>query len=142
MVVELWSDRAERLAPGSSLEVGDAPHGYKGGPLVVEASRLHQGRHLVSFAGVFDRSGAEGLRGVVLRAPPMVVEGALWAHELVGCEVVTAGGRRLGTVTALEANPASDLLVLDGGDLVPLRFVTGIDPGVQVVVDVPEGLLE
>ena len=48
----------------------------------------------------------------------------------------------LGTVVSVEANPASDLLVLDGGALIPLRFVVGNEPGVRVTVDVPDGLLD
>jgi hypothetical protein len=44
-------------------------------------------------------------------------------------------------VTAVEVNPASDLLVLDDGHLVPLRFVTATEPG-RVTVDVPEGLFD
>ena len=42
----------------------------------------------------------------------------------------------------MEANPASDLLVLDGGALIPLRFVVGTEPGVRVIVEVPDGLLD
>ena len=45
--------------------------------------------------------------------------------------MVDTDGHELGTVTAVEANPASDLLVLDGGGLIPLRFVVegGAAPG-------------
>ena len=45
-------------------------------------------------------------------------------------------------MTGVEANPASDLLSLDGGGLIPLRFVTSSEPGVRVVVDIPDGLLD
>ncbi len=48
----------------------------------------------------------------------------------------------LGIVEAVQANPASDLLVLEDGGLVPLRFVVRSDPGVSVTVDVPDGLLD
>ncbi len=48
----------------------------------------------------------------------------------------------LGTVESVEANPASDLLVLDGGALIPLRFVVEHEPGVRVTVEVPDGLLD
>jgi 16S rRNA processing protein RimM len=47
----------------------------------------------------------------------------------------------LGGVIAVEANPASDLLVLDGGGLIPLRFVVEHAPG-HLVVDIPAGLLD
>ena len=64
-------------------------------------------------------------------------------HELIGAEVRTPDGRAWGAVTAVEANPASDLLVLPGGRLVPTVFVvdeSGL-PAV-VVIDPPAGLLE
>src|SRR5579862_867240 len=132
--VELWSDPS-RLAPGSVLSTDL-------GPLTVDDARPHQDRHLVRFVGVRDRAGAEGLRGLVLRAPPLERPGTLWVHELLGAAVVAPDGRALGVVSAVEANPASDLLVLEDGGLIPLRFVTAHEPGVRVVVDVPEGLLD
>ena len=135
VVVDLWSDRVERLAAGSVLST-DA------GDLEVRSSRPHQGRHLVELVGVVDRFGAEALRGLVLRAAPLEVAGVLWVHELVGAEVVTPEGRVLGRVVAVEPNPASDLLVLEEGGLIPLRFVTDHLPGERVTVDVPEGLLD
>ncbi len=127
-------------APDRLLDIGRVvkPHGLRG-ELVVEAwsdqpGRLSPGaeletdrgvlrvvrarpfadRMLVVFEGVDDREGAEALRDVVLRAQPIDVPGALWVHELV----------------------------LDGGRLVPLRFVTEHQAGERVVVDVPAGLFE
>jgi len=96
----------------------------------------------VRFAGVESREGAEALRGLILRAPPIERPGTLWVHELVGAEVASTDGRALGVVVAVEANPASDLLVLADGGLIPLRFVVSHRPGAQVVVDVPDGLLD
>lgn len=135
VVVELWTDRTERLATGTTLtsDIGD---------LHVAASRPHHGRHLVQFDGVRDRTGADALRGLELRAAPLHVEGALWVHELVDSRVVTATGRDIGKVVAVEPNPASDLLVLTDGALVPLRFVTAFEPGVKVTVDIPDGLVD
>jgi 16S rRNA processing protein RimM len=135
VIVELVTDRTERLAPGSVLA------GSKGSGLEVVSSTPHQGRWIVAFAGVDDREGAEGLRGTVLSAEPLTDADALWVHELIGAEVVAGDGRTCGRVEAVEANPASDLLVLEGGGLVPLRFVVGREPG-RVIVDLPPGLLE
>lgn len=135
VVVELWTNVVDRLAPGATF-VTDAR------ALVVEAARPHQGRYLVRFEGLVDRAGAESVRGTVLRARPVAVEGALWVHELVGARAVATGGRPLGRVVGVEANPASDLLVLDSGALVPLRFVKELDPGHEVILEVPDGLLE
>jgi len=134
VVVELWGEE-DRVAPGSLLVT-------ERGALQVETSRRHRGRHLVRFVGVTDRSGAEQLQGLIVRAEPMVRPGTLWVHELVGATVVTVDGRTLGVVEALEENPASDLLVLSGGTLVPLRFVVHFEPGVTVTVEVPTGLVD
>ena len=62
-------------------------------------------------------------------------------HDLIGADLLDVTGQNRGRVVSVEANPASDLLVLDGGGLVPLRFVVEHRPGV-VVADLPEGLLE
>ena len=44
-------------------------------------------------------------------------------------------------MTAVEANPAHDLLVLDSGALVPMVFVVEQRDGV-VVIDPPDGLFD
>ncbi len=140
VVVELVTDRLERVAPGASLATSD------GRPLVVRSSgpAPATGRHprfLVRFEGIDGREGAEALSGALLTASPILDPEALWVHELVGATVRDRSGASLGRVVALEANPASDLLVLDGGALVPLRFLVEHRPG-ELVVDLPAGLLE
>lgn len=135
-VVDLVSNRVERLAPGSVLD-SDA------GALVVTRSRPFQGRWLVFFDGVHDRPSADALRGVVLRAEPMDDDPeALWVHELVGAEMSRASdGVSVGRVVSVVSNPASDLLELDDGHLVPVRFVVAHEKG-RVVVDAPDGLFD
>jgi len=136
VIVDLLSNRPdERLAAGSVL-ASDR------GELEVLTATPHQGRWIVAFAGVPDRSTAEAYRGTVLSAEP--IEGdddTLWVHELIGSEVFDLAGRRYGPVEAVEANPASDLLVLSGDRLVPLVFVKTRLPG-RVVIDPPPGLLD
>jgi ribosomal 30S subunit maturation factor RimM len=44
-------------------------------------------------------------------------------------------------VTAIQANPAHDLLVVDESLLVPIVFVTDVREG-HVVVDLPDGFVE
>ena len=138
VVVALVSNRPERVSAGSQLH---GPHG----PLVVRSARpfgaTGDGRWIVQFVGITDRDGADGLRGMVLRAEPLVDPDALWAHELIGAQVCDIAGTVLGRVEAVESNPASDLLVLEGGALIPLRFVVATGPG-AVTVDIPPGLLE
>ena len=136
VVVALSTDRAERVDPGSVLQTDH-------GPLEVLASRPHQHRWIVQFAGIDTREAAEALHGRVLRAEPVADEDALWVHELIGAEVLTPDGRTWGRVIEVEANPASDLLVLAGGVLVPTVFVVD-ESGLpdRVVVDPPAGLLD
>ena len=135
VLVDLWSDRTERLAPGSELSTDR-------GPLRVSASIAHQQRFIVTFEGVDTREKAEQWRGVVLAAPRLDDESVIWIDQLYDAEVFDAEGIRRGVVVGVEANPASDLLVLDSGALVPLTFVTTVDPNVRIDVDVPEGLFE
>jgi len=131
--VGLSTNRAERVAPGTVLHTDR-------GDLVVASSRPHQDRWLVRFEGIEDRSAAEALRGLALRAEPLDDPDELWAHDLIGSVVVDQHGIEHGTVEALELNPASDLLVLPGGSLVPLTFVVAVEEG-RIRVDVPDGLL-
>ncbi len=134
VVVDLITDRTERLDPGSVLT-------WREGRLVVLASRPHQGRWIVTFAGVSDRAQAEHVRGAVLSAPAIDDPEALWVDDLIGKAVVDRAGRSLGEVVEVEANPASDLLVLEDGGLVPLHFLISNEPR-RLVVDVPSGLLD
>jgi 16S rRNA processing protein RimM len=135
VVVRLTTDRNERLAPGSVLH-SDA------GELVVAAARPHQDRWIVSFEGYDRREAVDSLRGKVLRAEALDDPEELWVHDLVGAEVVTAGGGDpVGTCVAVVANPASDLLELDSGALVPVVFVVDHAEG-RVTIDPPDGLLD
>lgn len=135
VLVDLVTDRTERAAVGSVLLTAD------GRALEILRSSPHQGKWIVAFAGVHDRTTAEEMRGTLLHAEPIADPDALWVHELIGASVQDTNGKVLGVVTAVEANPASDLLVLDTGGLIPLRFVVANDAA-TLTVDPPEGLLE
>ncbi|HLI15635.1 MAG TPA: ribosome maturation factor RimM [Acidimicrobiales bacterium] len=141
VVVHLVSNRPERLEPGARLGVREEPGRDLPTELVVVSARSHRHGHLLRFAGVDDREAAGALTGAVLEGDPIDDPEALFVHELVGAEVVDLAGEVRGRVTALEANPASDLLVVDDRYLVPLRFVVARTGG-RVVVEVPEGLFE
>lgn len=134
VAVKLVTDRTERMTPGTILHVD-------GRPLEVQRSQPYQAGFLVRFAGVSDRHAAEALCGLSMLAPPLDDPDAYWVHQLIGAEVVGVDDVDYGRVVAVEANPASDLLVLDGGGLIPLRFVVARSPQ-RLVVEVPAGLLD
>jgi 16S rRNA processing protein RimM len=139
VIVELLTNRAERVGTGARLRgptgelevVRATPHGEAGG----------RQRWLVAFRGVGSLDEAESLRGAILTAAAIDDPEALWVHELIGAEVVDPSGVAIGQVEAVESNPASDLLVLRSGALIPLHFVIHHEPG-RLTVDLPPGLLD
>lgn len=133
--VQLISDSDQRVAPGAELIAGDEI-------LVVESSRVaSNGRRVVKFAQIADRTAAETYANRLLRGRPLDDPDALWVHELIGRRVVELDGTDRGECVSVIANPAADLLELDSGALVPSNFVVSNDDGV-IVVDTPEGLFD
>ena len=96
----------------------------------------------VRFREVSSREQCDALRGRTLTAPPLDDADGYWVHELVGATVVTADGVERGVVESVQANPANDLLVLDGGALVPVTFIVDGPADGRVTVEVPDGLFE
>ena len=135
VLVDLWTDRVERLDQGNLLESDR-------GTLCVVSSIAHQNRFIVSFDRIDSREDAETWRGVVLRASRLELDDVIWIDQLFGAEVFDASGMRRGVVVDVEENPASDILVLDTGALVPLTFVTSVLANERIDVDVPDGLFE
>lgn len=151
VVLDLRTDDPEtRLAVGAELATEPA----SAGPLTVLSRRLHQGRWLVKFVEVADRTAAEALRGVelVVEAEASDEEDAWYPHELRGLRAELTDGTVVGEVVGLEHLPAHDALALKeslpgGGTartLVPLvkAMVPVVDvAGGRVVLDPPGGLL-
>lgn len=118
--------------------------------LEVLAARRHRDRGLiVAFAGIADRSAAEGLRGAILtregagRRP--LEKGAFWSSSLIGLEAITPAGIALGRVSEVQVGGFQDRLVVTtpSGAEVQVPFVEEIvgDPeGGSIVIDPPEGL--
>jgi 16S rRNA processing protein RimM len=143
VVVKLSTNVLERVAPGSVLMAGHAPPR----PLTIRSSRPHQHRYIVVFEGVDTRAAADELHGVTLYAEPVTDDDpdTMWVHDLIGREVIEMVGgaeRSHGPVVAVIDNPASDLLELEGGGLVPLRFVVDHTQPGRLIVEVPAGLLD
>jgi 16S rRNA processing protein RimM len=135
VAVSLVTNRVERLAPGAVLQTDN-------GPLTVRSSRPHKGRHLVVFEGVHTREAAEDLKGTVLLGEPIDDPDEVWVHDLIGSRLIDQHGVDRGCVVGVIANPASDLLELDSGALVPMGFVVTVEPGQPIEVDVPRGLFD
>ena len=145
-------DPDARFADGAQL-LTEPP---ERGPLTVAASRDQNGRLVVLFAGVPDRTAAEALRDTLLLVdaatlPPTDDPDEFHDVELVGLEARLPDGARLGAVREVLHLPHGDVLVVVRDDpegaeaLVPFvrALVPVVDvPGGHLVVDPPEGLLE
>ena len=129
--VEPRTDEPERrFAAGTRFET-------ERGPLTVTSTRTHQGRLLVRFEELPDRTAAEGMRGLLLdceidpQERPEDPE-EFYDHQLVGLLAVRDSGAEIGPVTSV-THGAQDLLVIDaGGHEVLVPFVTALVPEVDV----------
>lgn len=149
VAVNVQTDLPDRFDAGLTVVVG-------GSPRVIESSRPHQGRLLVRFEGIRDRTQAELLRGRIIEAEPRELEDSdtYFVHELVGMRVVL-DDRDLGEVSALiELPPAAgyDLLEVRRDDgstwLLPavedqVEVEDAADGGQRLrLTDPPEGLID
>ncbi len=139
VLVRLTTNVEDRLVPGVVLTT-DRPDAAT---LVVVDARRHQDRWIVTFEGVSSREAAEALTGTAVLAEPLDQgddPDVLWIHELIGADVVDLDGVSHGPVVSVLDNPASDILELASGRLVPLTFVVEHSP-TRLVVDAPPGIL-
>lgn len=136
--VEPLSDRsAERLRAGSALLCGDTT-------LVIATIRGTDADPIVRFEGVDGRDAALRLRGLELRIPR---EAALRPGEhlwgdLIGMEVVTPDGVRLGEVGEVLRAGGADVLVVHGEREILLptleSVIKRIDLAARRIVAVPQ----
>jgi 16S rRNA processing protein RimM len=136
VAVSLTSNREERRRKGATVFVD-------GKEMVINSVKELHDRYVFGFDGITDRNQAETLSGKTMFAPPIDDDDELWIHEMIGCSVVDQDGTERGSVEGVLANPASDLLELSSGFLVPLTFVSRVDlESKTVFVEVPEGLFD
>jgi 16S rRNA processing protein RimM len=149
VVVHTTSDVPDRLATGVDVWVD-------GVASTVVTAREHQGRPLVRFAHVADRTAAELLRGALVEAAPIDATDldTYLVTELVGVRVLDGDGVLLGVVSALVEMPAVagyDLLEVVAPDgrtwLLPaadelVEAVEDADGLHLVAAALPEGLID
>ena len=147
--VEVRTDLPEeRFYVGAVLTTDPAHFG----PLTIESARGHNGVLLLKFTQIKDRTAIEKLRDVLLMAEVDVEEefdndDEFHVQQLLGAQVITVNGERVGTLTDVINLPGQDLLAVQGqhGEVL-IPFVLEIVPGVDIAnkiitIDPPEGLL-
>ncbi|MEE2683313.1 MAG: ribosome maturation factor RimM [Actinomycetota bacterium] len=133
VAVRLTTNQETRVAPDSTLYLASREK------LTVRDSRNHKQNHLVAFHGINTREEAERISGEVLFAIPIDDQEIMWAHELIGRVIVDVNGEEHGQVVEIQSNPASDLLVLSNGTLIPAIFITVVEDE-SITVDPPKGI--
>lgn len=141
-------DPDRRFAPGEVL-TGRLRGNDR--PLTVAVARPHQGRLLVTFDEVPDRTAAEGMRGMKFFAAPLDDDGeddGFYDHELVGLRVLHEG-TDIGEVTGVThtVNRAILDVSLTAGGEAMVPFVEDIVPEVDLetgtlTITPPDGLLD
>ena len=147
-------DVAGVYAEGRRLQVGDATgQPYAGeSSLTVAAARVFKSGVVVHFAEVDDRNAAELLKGRTLLIPAgearPLEDDEFFFHDLIGLEVETTEGGRVGRVVEIyEGGAVPYLGVSDGARerLIPFSkvVVRAVDlEGGRVVIEVMPGLLD
>lgn len=113
----------------------------------LSAVREHKGRLLIRLPGVESANDAQPYVGATFYADRGRIEldpGEYLDADLVGCVLYDPQEQVLGTVSAVEHYPSSDMLVVNG-KLVPMvsAFIKSIDAtGKRIDVDLPTGLLD
>jgi 16S rRNA processing protein RimM len=140
--VEPLTDFPERFEPNSRLYLGDSM-------LVVQASRWRGRSVYVKFRGIDDRNAAAGLTGRELRVPQprqLTEADVYYQHDIVGLEVESEGGERIGRIEQIFSTGPNDVYVVRGesGELLLPAIddvIKQVDlPGKRIVVELLPGL--
>jgi 16S rRNA processing protein RimM len=139
----------ERFKPGATLFT------QRGGavtPLTLTTVRFQNGRPVIGIEGVETMNDAEALAGLELRVPldelAPLPAGMFYHHELIGCQVETVDGEKVGEVAKVEGTLEGSRLVVAGtrGEiLIPMAtaICRTIDvASKRIVIAPPDGLLD
>lgn len=119
----------------------------------VEKSKPFKKGLMIKPHGVLDRTAAELLKGQLFFIPENLLvadEGdSIFLEEIEGFQVLKKSGEGIGPIVGFSTNTFQDLLVIktDSGRHVEIPFVDAFVIDIdhearQVIVDLPEGLLE
>ena len=142
--IDILTDNPQRFSPGNRLYVQGAPH-------EIESRKTVSKRTVLKLRGIDTREQAEALRGKSLEItgddlPPLAPE-TFYVHQIIGLEVVSTVGERLGVVADVFKTAGNDVYVVREDTreiLVPAigQVVKEIDlAGGRIVVEVIPGLL-
>jgi 16S rRNA processing protein RimM len=98
---------------------------------------------VAALAGLEDRDAAAALRGAAIEVPrsalPKPKRGEFYWTDVLGSEVVSTAGAKLGTLSSVTSNGAQDVMVVTGEVERLIPFVVGpivqhVDPAAKRIV--------
>lgn len=125
----------ERLKPGTQVKL--LPPEGTPQMMKVRACRRHRVGAVVGFFGVTGREGAQALVGATVLSLDddyALPSGHFYVDDVIGCDVVDAGGKALGSVTDVLQGKVQDIWVIEGA--AGRHLVPGVKAWVEVDLDV------
>jgi len=110
--VQVLTDFPERFRQGAEIWIGPEPRRY-----TIQNARFYKGDVVIKLVGLDDRNAVEMLRGAEISVPteqamPLPAD-TFYVHQIVGLQVWTDAGQRLGVVSEVLSLPANDVYVVD-----------------------------
>ncbi len=144
----ILTDTPQRFKPGAVFHL--VPPTPEITSVTLTEVKYKKGRVVARLENIKDRESAEALGGRELTWPSSESEkpqGAYWLHEVIGCEVETVDGVRLGKVAEVLRTGSNDVYVIKGKSehMIPAikEVIQSIDPVKKLMVIKPmPGLLE
>lgn len=148
--VKRITDFAERFAIGETLYVMENGDFL---PLVIDGHRVHKGFDLIHFERYDNINDVEHFKGAYLTISEEQLteleEDAYYYHEIIGCDVYTHSGEKVGTIKEILAPGANDVWVVQkaNGKEVLIPYIEDVVKAVdtdekKVVIEPMEGLLD
>lgn len=143
--MEVLTDFPQRLKPGAQVFL-------EGASYHIQRSRARGHQVILKLEGIETRDQAEALRGQYLEVPESALtplrEGQYYQHQIIGLEVLTAGGMALGSICEVIRTGSNDVYVArrEGKELL-IPAIADVVKEIDVVagrmtIEVIPGLLE
>jgi 16S rRNA processing protein RimM len=109
LVVTPWSDKLNRFADLEEVFLGEeSPKVFR-----VQHARAHQGKVLLQLKGIETPQQARVWVGSLVQMPaerlPVLSYAEFYVHELIGMEVYTEDGEKIGQIKEIISNPGNDI---------------------------------
>ncbi|OZU90342.1 ribosome maturation factor RimM [Virgibacillus indicus] len=149
--VKRISDFEERFYSGEKVYV--VRDKYEPLELLIKKHRMHKGFDLIQFEGYENINDVEIFKGLNLKIKQAQLtdleDNEFYYHEIIGCEVCTGSGERLGSIKEILAPGANDVWVVkqpDGKELL-IPYIEDVVKEIdvqakKVVIEPMEGLLD